>query len=195
MAQPVVVRAWQQMGLPIDDYSTENGLLATVGKRWPLCIDPQAQANKWIRAMEGSARQLMVMRPGEKNLLRGMVASVRSGGAVLLEEVGESLDASLETVLTQAVYQDQGRTILKVGDTAVDFNPAFRLYITTKLPNPHYLPEVCIKVTLINFTVTITGLEDQVTRTRARTRGTMPRNNLIQSEPPDWDDAPRGLLS
>jgi hypothetical protein len=30
-----------------------------------------------------------------------------------------------------------------------------QLYITTKMANPHYLPEVCIKVTLINFTVTM----------------------------------------
>ena len=34
--------------------------------------------------------------------------------------------------------------------------------MTTKLPNPHYLPEVCIKVTLINFSVTFRGLQDQL---------------------------------
>jgi dynein heavy chain len=34
--------------------------------------------------------------------------------------------------------------------------------MTTKLANPHYLPDVCIKVTLINFTVTLEGLEDQL---------------------------------
>lgn len=34
--------------------------------------------------------------------------------------------------------------------------------MTTKLPNPHYPPEVCIKVTLINFTVTVEGLEEQL---------------------------------
>ena len=82
--------------------------------------------------------------------------------AVLLEDVGEALDASLETLLTQAVYLQQGRRVIKVGEQVVEWNPAFRLYITTKLPNPHYLPEVCIKVTLINFTVTQSGLEDQL---------------------------------
>lgn len=38
----------------------------------------------------------------------------------------------------------------------------FRLYITTKLRNPHYLPEVAVKVTLVNFMITSVGLEDQL---------------------------------
>ena len=162
MGEPVVIRQWQQWGLPVDDYSAENALLATVGKRWPLAIDPQGQANKWVRNMESATRQLAVCRPSEKHLLKALESSIRSGAAVLLEDVGESLDASLETVLTQAVYSQQGRVVIKVGEQVVDWNEAFRLYITTKLPNPHYLPEVCIKTTLINFTVTQSGLEDQL---------------------------------
>ena len=34
--------------------------------------------------------------------------------------------------------------------------------MTTKMPNPHYIPEICIKVTLINFTVTFEGLQQQL---------------------------------
>jgi len=50
----------------------------------------------------------------------------------------------------------------------VEYNKAFKFYMTTKLANPHYLPEVCIKVTIINFTVTKTGLEDQLLRSLLR---------------------------
>jgi hypothetical protein len=44
--------------------------------------------------------------------------------------------------------------MIRLGDSEVEYDPRFRLYLTTRLPNPHYLPEVCIKVNLINFTVT-----------------------------------------
>ena len=73
-----------------------------MGKRWPLSIDPQGQANKFIRAMEGASRQLAIARPTEKHLLRTLEAAIRSGGSVLLEDVGEALDASLESILSQA---------------------------------------------------------------------------------------------
>ena len=36
----------------------------------------------------------------------------------------------------------------------MDYDPNFKLFLTTKLANPHYLPEICITTTLINFTVT-----------------------------------------
>ena len=51
---------------------------------------------------------------------------------------------------------------MRLGDSNVDYDDNFKFFMTTKLPNPHYLPEVCIKVTLINFTVTFSGLEEQL---------------------------------
>jgi len=49
-----------------------------------------------------------------------------------------------------------------MGDHVVEFSRDFRFYLTTKLRNPHYLPEVSVKVTLLNFMITPLGLEDQL---------------------------------
>lgn len=51
---------------------------------------------------------------------------------------------------------------MHLGDSDVDYDKNFRFYMTTKLPNPHFMPEVCVKVTIINFTVTPSGLEEQL---------------------------------
>ena len=48
------------------------------------------------------------------------------------------------------------------GENTIPYNEEIRLFLTTKMPNPHYLPEVAIKTTIINFTVTMEGLEDQL---------------------------------
>ena len=51
---------------------------------------------------------------------------------------------------------------IKLGDNTIEYSSDFRLYITTKLRNPHYLPELATKVTLLNFMITPEGLTDQL---------------------------------
>lgn len=60
------------------------------------------------------------------------------------------------------MFKRGGQLLLRLGDTDVPYSDEFRFFVTTKLANPHYMPEICIKVTIINFTVTMTGLEDQL---------------------------------
>ncbi|GCB71828.1 hypothetical protein scyTo_0001714 [Scyliorhinus torazame] len=78
------------------------------------------------------------------------------------DQLRESLDPSLEPILLNQTFLAGGRLLMRLGDTDIDYDKNFKFYMTTKMSNPHYLPEVCIKVTIINFTVTKSGLEDQV---------------------------------
>lgn len=55
-------------------------------------------------------------------------------------------------------------TYITTDDDSIVVDNLSRFYMTTKMANPHYLPEVCIKVTIINFTVVQSGLEDQLLR-------------------------------
>jgi len=43
--------------------------------------------------------------------------------------------------------------VIKLGDAVIPYHDDFKFYITTKLPNPHYTPEVSTKVTIVNFTL------------------------------------------
>eukprot|EP00501_MAST-03F_sp_TOSAG23-6_P001833 GSMAST32.ASY1.ANO1.1911.1 assembled CDS len=151
LADPVEVRQWGIMGLPADNFSIMNGLFVTQGRRWPLMIDPQAQANIWVKRM--FKNDLKVIKLSEANFLRTLENGIRYGSPVLLENVEEELDPGLEP---------GGQILLRLGDSDIPYSPEFRFFITTKLANPHYMPEICIKVTIINFTVTPIGLEDQL---------------------------------
>ena len=52
LGEPVKIRQWLIASLPNDSSSIENGIVVANARRWPLCIDPQGQANKWIKNLE-----------------------------------------------------------------------------------------------------------------------------------------------
>lgn len=60
------------------------------------------------------------------------------------------------------IFKSAGMLCIKLGDSVVEYNNDFKFYITTKLRNPHYLPETSVKVTLLNFMITKEGLADQL---------------------------------
>jgi len=161
LANPEDVRDWNIQGLPADSFSTENGVTVTRGTRWPLMIDPQEQANKWIRNME-KENGLKVVTLKQSDYLRTLENAITFGQPVLMQEVEELLDPSLEPIMSRAIVKVGNRSIIKLGDKEVDYNPEFRFYLTTKLANPHYTPEISTKACLVNFCVKQQGLEDQL---------------------------------
>lgn len=72
--------------------------------RWPLFIDPQGQANKWIKELE-KANGLMVIRLSDPNYMRKISEAVPFGKPVLLENVGEDLDAPLNPILLKSTFK------------------------------------------------------------------------------------------
>ena len=84
------------------------------------------------------------------------------GYPVLLENVLQELDPSIEPLLLKQTFKQGGVVCIRLGDSTIEYSDHFKFYITTKLRNPHYLPEVAVKVTLLNFMITPEGLEDQL---------------------------------
>ncbi|KAG5306381.1 DYHC protein, partial [Pseudoatta argentina] len=152
------IAQWNNEGLPTDKMSSENATILTNSSRWPLIIDPQLQGIKWIKNKYGD--DLIVLRLTQKNYLDKIEYAIANGKIVLLENITETVDAVLDPVISRVLIK-KGR-VIKVGDKEVDYDPHFRLILQTKLANPHYKPEMQAQTTLINFTVTKDGLEEQL---------------------------------
>ena len=103
-----------------------------------------------------------VVKLSDKNFLRTLENGVQFGRWVLLENIQETLDAALEPILLQQKFKQGGQEMMKLGDNVIPYNDTFRFFMTTKLANPHYSPEIMVKVSLLNFTITISGLEEQL---------------------------------
>lgn len=161
LGDPIKIRAWQIAGLPVDSFSVDNGIIVSNSRRWPLMIDPQGQANKWVKNME-KTNKLSVIKFSDTNYVRTLENALQFGTPVLLENIGEELDAFIEPILLKATFKQQGVEYMRLGENIIEYSRDFKFYITTRLRNPHYLPEVAVKVCLLNFMITPLGLQDQL---------------------------------
>uniref|UniRef100_A0A8D0HWI6 Dynein axonemal heavy chain 7 n=1 Tax=Sphenodon punctatus TaxID=8508 RepID=A0A8D0HWI6_SPHPU len=161
LGEPVKIRAWNIAGLPSDMFSIDNGIIISNARRWPLMIDPQGQANKWIKNME-KTNSLHIIKLSDPEYVRTLENCIQFGTPVLLENVGEELDHILEPLLLKQTFKQSGSLCIRLGDSTIEYARDFRFYITTKLRNPHYLPETSVKLTLLNFMITPEGMQDQL---------------------------------
>ena len=160
----VKTKIWTAASLPNDNLSIENGIIMFKSKRWPLMIDPQNQANRFIKKLgiEEAEIGLDVMKTSNPNLLRNLELGIQTGKWVMIENVGQKLDPALEPILLQQKIKTGGGWTLKLGDKVIAYDDNFKFFMTTTLPNPHYSPETSVKVTLLNFAITPFGLEEQM---------------------------------
>jgi len=104
LSDPATIRNWNIHGLPNDDSSTENGIIISRGSRWPLIIDPQCQALKWIKNMEAE-NELKIIDFCLPNFMIILEMALQNGNPTLLQITSEHLDPSVMPVLSKSIIE------------------------------------------------------------------------------------------
>lgn len=184
LTNEVIVARWASDGLPSDELSVQNGILTSFASRWPLCIDPQTQAVSWIKAKELREKkqnfEILTFNMGD--YIKKLEIAIKFGKSVLFEAIDEEIDPMIDPVLEKNIVKEAGVNILMLGDQKLDYHDDFRLFLTTKIANPNYTPEIFGKTMIINFSVTMLGLAAQLL------------NEVVQYERPELEESRKNLI-
>ncbi|KAK8898529.1 Dynein heavy chain 5, axonemal [Tritrichomonas musculus] len=152
---------WQLQGLPSDELSRQNGVICTNAPTYPLLIDPQGQAHKWITQRHKNDN-LIITSFEHRYFKQHVENALQDGKPLLVEDCGEEIDPLLDNVLAKN-WIHSGRLVqVSLAGREVIVSDGFQLYFTTKLANPKFSPETFAKTAVIEFSVTQFGLEEQL---------------------------------
>jgi dynein heavy chain len=164
LCNDVMSSEWSLNGLPADALSVENGIIVTTSNRYPLLIDPQEQGKKWIQGqfMSSYGGPLVTCSIKDKRLMMLLEQCMTNGCSLLLEGVNEALEPSFDALLCKSFTRAGSMTSVLVGGKDCDIHLDFKLFMATKLSNPDFSPEFCANTAVVNFNVTLLGLENQL---------------------------------
>ncbi|XP_022096690.1 cytoplasmic dynein 1 heavy chain 1-like isoform X2 [Acanthaster planci] len=171
---------WQANALPSDDLCTENAIMLNRYNRYPLIIDPSGQATEFI-LNEYKDKKITKTSFLDDAFRKNLESALRFGNPLLVQDV-ENYDPILNPVLNREVRRTGGRVLISLGDQDIDLSPAFMIFLSTRDPTVEFSPDICSRVTFVNFTVTRSSLQSQCL------------NQVLKAERPDVDEKRSDLL-
>uniref|UniRef100_A0A8C3BC42 Cytoplasmic dynein 2 heavy chain 1 n=1 Tax=Cairina moschata TaxID=8855 RepID=A0A8C3BC42_CAIMO len=171
---------WKSEGLPSDDLSIENALVILQSKVCPFLIDPSFRATEWLKThLKESC--LEVVNQQDTNFLTSLELAVRFGKTLIIQEM-DGVEPVLYPLLRKDLVVQGPRYAIQIGEKIIDYNEEFRLFLSTRNPNPFIPPDASSIVTEVNFTTTGSGLRGQLLAL------------TIQHEKPDLEEQKTKLL-
>lgn len=98
-----------------------------------------------------SCQGLRVIDFGQPDYMKTLEYAIQHGKPVLLQNILETLEPALNPVLNKSLVVQQGQLVLRMNEKFIPYHEKFRFFITTKMPNPHYAPEVWKNIYKMKF--------------------------------------------
>ena len=171
---------WKAEGLPSDDVSMENALMILQGELVPFIIDPSQRATEWLKTHLKDTR-LEVVNQQDSNFTTALELAVRFGKTLVIQEV-DGVEPLLYPLIRKDLESQGPRFVVQIGEKVIDYNEDFRLFLTTRNPQPDIPPDVDSVISKVNFTTTRAGLRAQLLA------------STIQNEKPDLEQRKTELL-
>ena len=165
---------WQANALPSDDLCSENAIMMKRFNRYPLIIDPSGQATKFL-LNEYKDRKITRTSFLDDAFRKNLESALRFGNPLLVQDV-ENYDPILNPVLNREVRRTAGRVLISLGDQDIDLSPSFCIFLSTRDPSIEFPPDICSRVTFVNFTITKSSLQSQCL------------HRVLKAERPDIDE-------
>ncbi|CAG9863129.1 unnamed protein product [Phyllotreta striolata] len=151
----------QQSELLRDRFFKENVLICDFSKQRSIFIDPDYQAEKWIRKSEKGNH--LVVTTFSQDCLSVLINCVESGRPILINKIN-NIPRCLYDFISNHCFNQDGATFVNINNSSVRVNENFRLYLTCNVSNPNFLPELINKITIINFAISSTYLKKRFLR-------------------------------
>lgn len=164
---------WKSYGLSSDPLAIQNCIILERFYRFPLVIDPSGQAVDFL-IRKYSEQRIVKTSFLDASFLKTLASAVRFGTPLLVQDV-ELVDPILNPLLNKEFQKTGGRTLIRIGAEDIDYSPKFMIILTTRNPFARFPPDLCSRVTMVNFTVTPGSLESQAI------------SKILQAERPDVD--------
>ena len=162
----ITIRQWINNGLPPDSFSIQNAIILTRSSKYCVCIDPQYQAHKWITEQERKKGNyeysLKILNYNDGQMVKQLELALKLGMTCLVENIGNKLDLILHPICKKEYVNEGNTNSVNLSGHLVEVDESFKLYMTSELRNPEFPPYIQLMVSLINFDVTLEGLESQM---------------------------------
>lgn len=160
LGNEVEIKSWSVDGLCAEDYSIENIILMNNSYRRCLLVDPQRQANKWIKRMQSSNR-LHVVKLSQSDYFKVLIECMQTGRPLLIEDINVSIDEFLDPLILTSPRVN-AECILFGDNEPISVSDKFNLFLTSNAVRPRFTPETSNKMNIINFMLIMSSLQDRL---------------------------------